>query len=201
MQKMTHHEYRNFLLEGTRTGKLATVRNDGRPHVVPIWFDFDGETIVSTTGGSSIKATNMRRDPRVCVCVDDQIPPFAYVQIEGTAAFTDNPDELLYWATRIGGRYMGAELAEAYGKRNSVEGELLVRVNHPKLSPIRTSPVVKNFKSSLVLDQINFEPEAYARAPFMVRQACPECSRRAHHERLSLNTARPELSRRAYFIG
>src|SRR4030065_2334037 len=71
---------------------------------------------------------------------------------------------------------------------------------HSKLSPIRTSPVVKNFKSSLVLDQINFELEAYARAPFMVRQACPECSRRAHHERLSLNTARPELSRRAYFI-
>lgn len=133
MQKMTHHEYRNFLLEGTRTGKLATVRNDGRPHVVPIWFDFDGETIVFTTGGSSIKATNMRRDPRVCICVDDQTPPFAYVQIEGTAALTDNPDELLYWATRIGGRFMGAELAEAYGKRNSVEGELLVRVTPSKI--------------------------------------------------------------------
>ncbi|HLE25525.1 MAG TPA: PPOX class F420-dependent enzyme, partial [Thermodesulfobacteriota bacterium] len=51
----------------------------------------------------------------------------------GTAALTDNPDELLYWATRIGGRYMGAELAEAYGKRNSVEGELLVRVTPSKI--------------------------------------------------------------------
>ncbi|HLE24909.1 MAG TPA: PPOX class F420-dependent oxidoreductase, partial [Thermodesulfobacteriota bacterium] len=111
MQKMTKSEYRNFLLEGTRTGKLAMARNDGRPNVVPIWVDLDGDTIVFTTGGSSIKAFNMRRDPRVCVCVDDQIPPFAYVQIEGTAALTDNPDELLYWATRIGGRYMGAELA------------------------------------------------------------------------------------------
>ncbi len=133
MQKMTHAEYRNFLLEGTRTGKIATVRKDGRPHVVPIWFDLDGETIVFTTGGKSVKAENIQRDPRVCICVDDQIPPFAFVRIEGTAVLSDNPDELLYWATRIGGRYMGAELAEAYGRRNSVEGELLVRVTPTKI--------------------------------------------------------------------
>lgn len=32
-------EQRAFLLEGTRTAKLATVRKDGRPHVVPVWFE------------------------------------------------------------------------------------------------------------------------------------------------------------------
>lgn len=37
-------------------------------------------------------------------------------------------EQLQYWATRIGGRYMGHAVAEAYGKRNSVEGELVVRV-------------------------------------------------------------------------
>jgi PPOX class probable F420-dependent enzyme len=100
---------------------------------MPIWFDLDGDTIVFTTGGGSVKATNMRRDPRVCICVDDQTPPFAFVQIEGKATLSDNPDQLLYWATRIGGRYMGTELAEAYGKRNSVEGELLVRVTPIKI--------------------------------------------------------------------
>ena len=35
---------------------------------------------------------------------------------------------MLDWTTRIARRYMGADLAEAYGKRNAVEGELLVRV-------------------------------------------------------------------------
>ena len=44
----------------------------------------------------------------------------------------DDPD-LLYWATRIGGRYMGAELAESYGRRNAVPGELLVRVTPEKI--------------------------------------------------------------------
>ena len=133
MQKMTTDECSDFLLHGTRTGKLATVRKDGRPHVVPIWFDLDDKTIVFTTGLDSVKAVNIRRDPRVCICVDDQTPPFAFVQSEGTAVLSDDPDALLYWATRIGGRYMGAELAEAYGRRNGVPGELLVRVTPTKI--------------------------------------------------------------------
>jgi PPOX class probable F420-dependent enzyme len=126
-------ECRDFLMEGTRTGKLATVRSDGRPHVVPIWFYVDGEELLFTTWHKSVKAINMQRDPRICLCVDDQTPPFSYVQVEGTATFEDDPDTLLYWATRIGGRYMGEEQAEAYGKRNAIPGELLVRVKLTKV--------------------------------------------------------------------
>src|SRR6266702_4332789 len=106
-------EQRAFLMEQVRTAKLATVRKDGRPHVVPIWFDLDGDTLVFTTGQTTIKAANIRRDPRVCLCVDDETPPFAYIMIEGTAIMTADRDALLHWAARIGGRYMGAELAEA----------------------------------------------------------------------------------------
>lgn len=133
MKEMTKKEIRKFLLHGTRTGKLATVRKDGRPHVVPIWFDLDGEKIVFTTGGESVKAVNMKRDPRVCMCVDDETPPFAFVQIEGIALFSDDLDEMLHWATRIGGRYMGVDQAEAFGKRNAVPGELLVRISPTKI--------------------------------------------------------------------
>jgi PPOX class probable F420-dependent enzyme len=126
-------EQRNFLLGQVRTGKLATVRKDGRPHVVPVWYELDGDKLIFTTGEKSIKAANIRRDPRVCICVDDETPPFAYLQIEGIADLSANIDELLFWATRIGGRYMGADLAEAYGKRNGVEGELLVRVTPTRI--------------------------------------------------------------------
>jgi hypothetical protein len=65
---------------------------------------------------------------RVALCVDDDRPPFSFVIIEGTAELSEDPDDLLAWATRIGGRYMGAAQAETYGKRNGVPGELLVRV-------------------------------------------------------------------------
>jgi PPOX class probable F420-dependent enzyme len=121
-------EQRAFLLQGTRTGKLATVRQDGRAHVIPIWFALDGNTIVFTTGEHTVKMDNMRLCARVCICVDDQTPPYAYIMIEGTASWHTDPQALLYWATRIGGRYMGKGRAEEYGRLNSVSGELLVRV-------------------------------------------------------------------------
>lgn len=133
MQKMTEAEMKAFLLEGTKTGKLATVRQDGRPHVAPIWFDLDGDALVFTTWHETVKAVNLQRDPRLSICVDDEAPPFSFVIIEGSAEISDDPDALAYWATRIAGRYMGADQAEAYGRRNSVEGELLVRVTSTKI--------------------------------------------------------------------
>ncbi len=131
---MTEAEYREFLLRGTKTGKLATVRKDGRPHVVPVWFHLDGDTLVFTTGGESLKYKNMKRDPRVCITVDDQTPPYSYVMIEGAVTFSEDPEELLRWATRIGGRYMGEDQAEAYGRRNSTPGEVIVRIIPSKVS-------------------------------------------------------------------
>ncbi len=126
-------EQRAFLMYGTRTGKLATVRKDGRPHVVPVWFVLDGDTLIFTTGESSVKAVNMHRDARVSLCVDDETPPYAYLMVEGTASMSTGLDELLRWATIIGGRYMGEDLAETYGRRNGVPGELLVRVTPTKV--------------------------------------------------------------------
>ena len=126
-------EQRNFLMEQVRTVQVATVRKDGRPHVVPVWFALDGDTVVFTTWHTSIKAVNIRRDGCVCLCVDDERPPFSYIQIEGTAVLSADSEALSYWSTRIAGRYMGEDLAEAYGKRNSVEGELLVRVTPTKI--------------------------------------------------------------------
>lgn len=133
MPRMTSEEARAFLLERPRTGKLATVRADGRPHIAPIWFDLDGEDLVFTTWHATVKAANLRRDPRVSLCVDDEAPPFAFVIVEGAASLSDELDELRDWATRIAGRYMGAALAETYGRRNGVPGELLVRVRISRL--------------------------------------------------------------------
>ena len=130
MRVMSETEWRTFVTEGTRTGKLANTRLDGRPHVAPVWFDLDEDdgTLVFTTGADTLKGKALRRDPRVAICVDDETPPFAFVLIEGTAVLSEDPEDLLTWATRIGARYMGAEVAEAYGQRNAVPGELLVRV-------------------------------------------------------------------------
>lgn len=129
MKTMTSAEWREFLLLGTRTAKLATVRKDGRPHVAPVWFVLDGNELVFTTGKQTIKGKNLLRDPHVMVSVDDERPPFAFVLVENTAEVKEvRPQELLPWATRIASRYVPPGHADAYGKRNAVEGELLIRV-------------------------------------------------------------------------
>lgn len=129
MRVMSEAEWKAFLTERPRTGKLATTRRDGRPHVAPIWFDLDDDgSIVFTTGADTLKGKAIRRDPRVCLCVDDEDPPFSFVIVEGRVEISEDLDAMLVWATRIGARYMGAESAEAFGRRNAVPGELLVRL-------------------------------------------------------------------------
>lgn len=129
MEEMTEDRWRAFLLERPRTAKLATTRKDGRPHVAPVWIDLDDDgSIIFTTSTTSIKGRSIRRDPRISMCVDDDQPPFSYVVLEGTATTTEDPDELLRGATRIGGRYMGPGRAEEFGRRNGVAGEILVRL-------------------------------------------------------------------------
>ena len=127
---MSEAEVRSFLTAlPARTAKLATVRADGRPHIAPVWYDVDDDgSLVFNTGESTVKGRNMRREPRVSLCVDDDRPPFSFVVVEGVAEISDDLDEVRRWASRLGGRYMGAERAEEYGSRNGVAGELLVRV-------------------------------------------------------------------------
>jgi PPOX class probable F420-dependent enzyme len=141
---MSKREIRKFLMQDTLTGKLATVKNDRSPHVVPIWFVLDDNNnsssrgragdIIFTTDNTSVKAKNIQRDNRVSICVDDQTPPFSFVTVYGTAEIKNyKQNELLKWTTKIAQRYMGKDNAEAFGRRNSTEGEVLVRVKPTRI--------------------------------------------------------------------
>jgi PPOX class probable F420-dependent enzyme len=126
--------WKNFIAAlPARTAKLAIVRKNGAPHVAPVWIDLDGDDVIFMTGANTIKGKAILRDPRVSLCLDDETPPFSFLTISGTATTSTDTDELMYWGTRIGGRYMGADRGEAYGKRNAVPGELLVRVTVDKV--------------------------------------------------------------------
>ena len=115
-----------------RTGKLAVTRLDGSPHVAPVWVDVDGDgddaRLVFMTSAETIKGKSILRDGRVAICFDDERPPFAFVTINGTTTTSTDADELLAWGTRIAARYMGDDQAEAYGRRNAVPPEMVVRV-------------------------------------------------------------------------
>jgi len=133
MASLSDDRVREFLSHGTRTGKLAFVASDGRPVVVPIWFLVEGEEIVFNTGVDTAKNKAFARDPRACLCVDLEDPPYAFVQIQGTVTTSDDPADLLRTATALGARYMGADHAEEFGRRNGVPGELVVRLRPTKV--------------------------------------------------------------------
>ncbi|GAA1695054.1 PPOX class F420-dependent oxidoreductase [Streptomyces yatensis] len=132
-QNMTKDQWQKFLMEGTRTAKLSTVRADGSPHIAPVWFLLDGDDLVFNTGQETVKGRNLARDGRVAICVDDDRPPFAFVTLRGRAELIDDLPQVRDWATRIAARYMGEDRAKEFGDRNGVPGELLVRVRIDKV--------------------------------------------------------------------
>jgi hypothetical protein len=68
------------------------------------------------------------------MCVDDQMPPFSFVTVYGIAEIKKyKQNDLFKWATIIAERYVGKRNAKAYGRRNSTEGEVVVRVKLTKI--------------------------------------------------------------------
>lgn len=122
-----------FLSEGTRTGMLAFVASDGRPLVTPVWFVVDDGDLAFNTELHTPKGRAVQRDPRVAICVDDPHPPYSFVQVQGLAAVSDDPQDVLDIATRTGSRYMGADRADEFARRNAVPGEVVVRVSPTKV--------------------------------------------------------------------
>jgi hypothetical protein len=128
---MTPEQIRDFLSHGQRTGKVATTRSDGRPHVAPVWFVLDDDDIVFMTGAGTVKGKTLQRDPRAAMVVDLEELPYAFVMVDGSVTLSRDLDEMLPLSIAIARRYVAPDEAEDFGRRNAVDGELLVRL-HPE---------------------------------------------------------------------
>lgn len=91
---MTPDEARRFLTQNHRA-VLATHRRDGRPQMslVAAGVDAEGRVIVSTPG-TTAKARNLRRDPRVSVIVLTEAWYGPSVQVDGTAEIVEQPEAI-----------------------------------------------------------------------------------------------------------
>jgi|SRR3954453_22353973 PPOX class probable F420-dependent enzyme len=110
-RKMTPEEIRAFLSHGTRTAKVATSGPGGQPHVMPVWFALDGEELVFTTWGDSVKGRNLRRNPRAAIVVDEEVAPYAFVHIRGPVTLSEDLEELL--------RFRHGDRRPVHGRRPS----------------------------------------------------------------------------------
>lgn len=133
MHTMSAEEWRDFVARGAHTGKFATVGADGTPHITPVWYVFDGDDFLFTAERGTAKVSNVQRNPRAAICLDDETPPYAYVEVRGDVTLSEDLDELSNIATRAGAGYLGAAGAEEFGERNSVPGMVVVRLHATKV--------------------------------------------------------------------
>jgi len=133
MASVTDPAVHKFLSEGTRTGKLAYTNAAGRVLVAPIWYIVEDGDLIFNTGEDTVKGKFLVRERQATICVDLEQPPYGFVQVQGNAELSNDPEELLRTATAIAARYVGPDRADEFGQRNAAPGELVVRLRPTKV--------------------------------------------------------------------
>jgi len=102
-------------LRGGEVMRLATASAAGEPHVVPVWYDLDGETIRVGTHSRTVKARNVEATGRAAFCVDVGVrsPGIRAVAGSGAARLVREPARVQEGARRIISRYMDADSGPA----------------------------------------------------------------------------------------
>lgn len=99
---------RAFLRE-TRFAVLATLNKDGTPQLTTMWYLLEDDgTILMNTRAERLKERNMRRDPRISICVEDG---YKYLTIKGRVEMIDDPQISQHDIYRLSARYHGEEKA------------------------------------------------------------------------------------------
>ena len=110
-----------------RIAVLSYLRADGRPCQSPIWYRVDGASFVMTTVTGSPKARALRRDPRVCLTIQDEAAPYRAVIADAVAELrplppgeTDRESALRYFG-RVGARAYAKQTDELYAASGLTE--------------------------------------------------------------------------------
>lgn len=123
MPEMTSAETAAFL-DGAHVADLVTLRDDGAPHVAPVWYQYVGGRVLVMAEASSVKVRNIRRDPRVAISVATQSEPYEYVVVEGTAEV--RTEDVEGPVREISVRYRGAERGGRFARGLIEDGGMAV---------------------------------------------------------------------------
>src|SRR5262245_61323583 len=114
---MSETELEAFLAQTfpTPLGVIATLRRDGSPHVVPVWFRWDAGAVTIWTTETRVWVRNLLGDPRVAFSVQTFEQPYPAVMMRGdaTVANADDP-AIVEQARAISRRYLPLAEVDAY---------------------------------------------------------------------------------------
>ena len=117
MPKLTPDEVASFLQERGQLARIATLKEDGSPSVVPVWFICEEGKIIITPRKYSAFYAHIQRDPRVAIAIDEEAGPYRKVLVEGTAEIlypVGRDDEWRDLYRRISCRYVDEASADYY---------------------------------------------------------------------------------------
>lgn len=96
-------------LQELRFAVLATINQDGTPQLTTMWYILENDgTITMNTKVGRAKERNMRRDPRISICIEDG---YDFLTINGTVEMIDDPEIAQRDIYRLSTRYHGEEKA------------------------------------------------------------------------------------------
>jgi PPOX class probable F420-dependent enzyme len=102
-------------LRELRFAVLATINQDGTPQLTTMWYLLEDDgTITMNTKVGRAKERNMRRDPRLSICIEDG---YKFVTISGTVEMIDDQKIAQHDIYRLSARYHG----EAKARRQMEE--------------------------------------------------------------------------------
>lgn len=120
---------RRRLLAETHNAIVATLQPDGRPQLTPNWYLWDGATFWVSTLAWTVKVRNVRRDPRVTMCIDSGVGSGDYVQVFGRADLIEG--DVRERTLDLIRKYRSAEAAVLEHWERIRQDRVLIRV-HPE---------------------------------------------------------------------
>jgi PPOX class probable F420-dependent enzyme len=96
-------------LEEKRFAVLGTINPDSTPQLSAMWYELDGDEILMNTKVGRVKERNLRRDPRISICIEDG---YHYLTLTGTAQLVDDQATAQADIKRLATRYHNPEKAE-----------------------------------------------------------------------------------------
>ncbi len=124
------------LFNGKNLVSLATLMEDGSPHVAPVWVDIEGDTILINTAEGRVKEKNVKRDKRVALSIFDHQNPYHMVSIRGkvTDITTQGADKHI---DKLAKKYFGID---EYPYRTPDEKRIIVKIKPEKIHHMQPPP-------------------------------------------------------------
>lgn len=89
-------------------GSLATLMEDGSPHVTPVWFDVEGDLLRVNTLRGRVKDRNMASRRKVAILITDPDDPYRYLHIRGTVV-AEREEDAVEHTHLLARKYMGVD--------------------------------------------------------------------------------------------